>query len=200
MGSTGSGARPVRRRGPGDPVDHPQRPRGRRAETRDDRKRSTPRAEDEYVVRLGVSLEPSLLRLLDRWVGERNSSSRSEAIRALIRKELADQDLRDPDSDAVGAVMLLYRHDAPNVLRRLIAAEHRWGPHVRSSSHVHLGGSSCMQILGLAGKRSEVVAAAEDLRGVKGIALGEYLVGTPAVAGGTTGHHHPHRRGATSDE
>jgi CopG family transcriptional regulator, nickel-responsive regulator len=158
------------------------------------------KAGDERVVRLGVSLEPSLLTLLDHWVQERNSPSRSDAIRALIRKELADHTLGDPDSDAVACVMLLYRHDAPNVLRRLIAAEHRWGPHVRASSHVHLGGASCMQILGLAGRKGEVVSAAEDLRGIKGIAWGEYVLGTPSVAGGTSGHHHPHRRSASADD
>ncbi len=144
------------------------------------------------MVRLGVSLEPDLLALLDGWVHERNSSSRSEAIRALIRKELAEHELGDPDSDSVGSVLLLYRHDAPNVLRRLTAVEHRWGAHVRSSSHVHLEGGSCMQLIGLVGKRAEVVNAAEDLRGVKGIAFGRYSLGTPLVAGGATGHRHPH--------
>jgi CopG family transcriptional regulator, nickel-responsive regulator len=147
----------------------------------------------QYVVRLGVSLEPDLLTLLDRWVRERNSPSRSEAIRALIRKELAEHELGDPNSDSVASVLLIYRHDAPNVLRRLTAVEHRWGAHVRSSSHVHLEGGSCMQLIGLAGRRDEVVNAAEDLRGVKGIAYGRYSLGTPTVAGGTTGHRHPHR-------
>ena len=148
---------------------------------------------DAYVVRLGVSLEPDLLALLDRWVRERNSPSRSDAIRALIRKELAEHELGDPDSDSVASVLLIYRHDAPNVLRRLTAVEHRWGGHVRSSSHVHLEGGSCMQLIGLVGKRDEVVNAAEDLRGVKGIAFGRYALGTPVVAGGSTGHRHPHR-------
>jgi CopG family transcriptional regulator, nickel-responsive regulator len=152
-----------------------------------------------HVVRLGVSLEPQLLALLDSWVRERNSPSRSDAIRALIRKELVEHELGDPDSDSVASVLLIYRHDAPNVLRRLTAAEHRWGPHVRSSSHVHLEGGSCMQLIGLVGKRDEVVNAAEDLRGVKGIAFGRYALGSPAVAGGATGHHHPHpRRRATA--
>ncbi len=150
------------------------------------------RRKDAYVVRLGVSLEPDLLALLDSWVRERNSPSRSDAIRALIRKELAEHELGDPDSDSVASVLLIYRHDAPNVLQRLTAVEHRWGGHVRSSSHVHLEGGSCMQLIGLAGKRDEVVNAAEDLRGVKGIAFGRYALGTPAVAGGTTGHRHPH--------
>ena len=144
------------------------------------------------VVRLGLSMEPELLASLDRWVRQRNSASRSDAVRALIRKELSEERLGDPDADAVACLMLLYRHDAPNVLRRVTAAEHRWGPHIRSSSHIHLEGGSCMQILGLAGKRSEVIAAAEDLRGIRGVAFGTFALGTPAIAGGSTGHRHPH--------
>jgi len=144
------------------------------------------------VVRLGLSMEPELLAALDRWVKQRNHPSRSDAVRALIRKELGEVELADPDSDAIGCLMLLYRHDAPNVLTRLTAAEHRWGGHIRSSSHVHLEGGSCLQVLGLAGKRREVIAAAEDLRGVRGVAYGGFLIASPAVAGGSSGHRHPH--------
>ena len=147
----------------------------------------------ERVVRLGVSLEPELLGALDRWVRHRNSPSRSEAIRFLIRKELAEQQAGDPDADAIGTVTLLYRHGAPNVLRRLTAAEHRWGAHIRSSTHVHLEGEACVEVLILGGRRSEVEAAAEELRGVKGIREGRFVITAPIVAGGRTGHEHPHR-------
>jgi CopG family transcriptional regulator, nickel-responsive regulator len=144
------------------------------------------------VVRVGVSLEPELLALLDRWVRERNSPSRSDAIRALIRKELADRTLADPESDALGVVALLYRPSVSNVLRRLTAAEHRWGDHVRSTTHVHLEGDACAEVAILLGRRAEVDAAAEDLRGVKGVLEGGSFVTTPTVAGGRTGHRHPH--------
>jgi CopG family nickel-responsive transcriptional regulator len=144
------------------------------------------------VVRLGVSLEPVLLQELDRWVRARHSRSRSDGIRFLIRKEMAEKALQDPDSDAVGTVVLLYRHDAPNVLRRLTAAQHRWGEHIHASTHVHLRGDACIEVLILLGKRREVEAAAESLRGVKGVRQGRYLVTTPEVAGGRTGHRHPH--------
>jgi len=144
------------------------------------------------VVRVGVSLEPNLLRLLDSWVRERNSPSRSDAVRALIRKEVSDRTLSDPDSDALGVVALLYRHDTPNVLRRLTAAEHRWGDHVRSTTHVHLEGDACAEVVLLLGRRREIERAAEDLRGVKGVRDGGWLVTAPAVAGGRTGHRHPH--------
>jgi CopG family transcriptional regulator, nickel-responsive regulator len=146
------------------------------------------------VVRLGVSLEPELLALLDRWVKGRNSPSRSDAVRALIRKELADRTLADPEADALGVVALLYRHDTPMVLERLTAAEHRWGEHVRSTTHVHLEGDACAEVVLLLGRRREVEAAARDLGGVRGVLEGESLVTSPGVAGGRTGHRHPHPR------
>lgn len=139
-----------------------------------------------------MSMEPALLAVLDRWVEQRNSASRSDAVRALIRKELAEEDLGDPRADAVGCLMLLYRHDAPNVLRRVTAAEHRWGEHIRSTTHVHLEGDACAEVVLLLGQRREIEKAAEDLRGVKGVLDGGWLVTAPAVAGGRTGHHHPH--------
>lgn len=144
------------------------------------------------VVRLGVSLEPELVAHLDRWVDRRNSPNRSDAIRSLIRRHLSDRALSDPDADALGVVALLYRHDAPNVLRRLAAAEHRWGEHVRSTTHVHLEGDACAEVVVLIGRRTEIEAVAEDLRGVKGVLEGEWLITAPSVAGGRTGHHHPH--------
>lgn len=144
------------------------------------------------VVRLGLSMEPDLLATLDRWVDQRNSASRSDAIRALIRKELAEEVLGDPEADAVGCLMLLYRHGTPNVLERVTAAEHRWGEHVRSAMHIHLQGDACAEVILLLGRRREIERATEDLRGVKGVRDGGWLVTSPAIAGGRTGHHHPH--------
>ncbi len=153
---------------------------------------SATKPKGDHVVRLGLSLEPELLARLDEWVRRRNSPSRSDAVRFLVRKELAEKGLDDPEADAVGSVTLLYRHDDANVLRRLTAAEHRWGDHVRSSTHVHLHGGACVESLILFGSRREIEAAAEDLRGVKGILQGVFETLTPAVAGGVTDHAHPH--------
>ena len=152
------------------------------------------------VTRTTVSLDPDLLARLDPWVHRRNSRNRSDALRAIIRAELGRTTVSDPEADAVATVTLLYRHDASNLLERLTAAEHRWGEHIRSSTHVHLQGGACLEVLVLTGKGREVVAAAEDLRGVRGISLGEYVLSSPRLAGGTTGHHHPHGKGSTSSD
>ncbi len=145
------------------------------------------------VVRVGVSLEPELLRILDAWVDGRSSPSRSDAIRSLIRKEVSDRTLADPDADALGIVSLLYRPSTPNVLRRLTAVEHRWGEHVRTTTHIHLREDACAEVAVLMGRPREIEAASEDLRGVKGILEGGWLAVAPSIAGGRTGHHHPHR-------
>jgi CopG family transcriptional regulator, nickel-responsive regulator len=145
-----------------------------------------------HVVRTGVSLPPEELRSLDRWAASRNAGNRSEAIRFLVQKELAESALKDPAADAVCAVLLLYNHAKPGVQHRLTEAEHRWKDHIRSAAHIHLEGGICVEILGLAGQRGELVRAAEDLRGVKGVSQGDYVLAHPQVAGGSTGHRHPH--------
>jgi CopG family nickel-responsive transcriptional regulator len=144
------------------------------------------------VVRTGISVEPEVLRALDRFAAERNAGSRSDAVRFLVRSQLAREALGDPEADAVATVMVLYRHRAPKVLERLTEAQHRWGEHLRSTTHVHLEGDLCLEVMILAGHRGELRKAAEDLRGVKGISQGEYVLATPTTAGGGTGHHHPH--------
>ncbi|MCI4347669.1 MAG: nickel-responsive transcriptional regulator NikR [Thermoplasmata archaeon] len=151
-----------------------------------------PKSGRPAVARTTVSLEPDLLVRLDHWVQRRNSRNRSDALRAIIRGELSRTTLSDPEADAVATVTLLYRHDASRLLERLTSAEHRWGEHIRSSTHVHLKGGACLEVLVLTGKGREVIAAAEDLRGVRGISLGEYILSSPRVAGGATGHRHPH--------
>lgn len=145
------------------------------------------------VVRLGVSLDAPLREALDRWVRVRRAANRSAALRALIRRELALEGPETPHSDAVATLTLLYRHDAPRVLERLAAAEHRWGEHIRASTHVHLEGDACVEVLVLTGKGREVHQAAQELRNVKGVTLGEFVVRAPGIVGGRTGHRHPHR-------
>lgn len=144
------------------------------------------------LTRTTVSLEPDLLARLDHWVRRRNSRNRSAALRAIIRGELGRTNVADPEADVVATVTLLYRHTSSNLLARLTAAEHRWGDHIRSSTHVHLHGGACVEVLVLTGRGREVVAAAEDLRGVRGVSVGEYILSSPRAAGGATGHQHPH--------
>jgi CopG family transcriptional regulator, nickel-responsive regulator len=147
------------------------------------------------VVRFAISLPPDLARQLDAWVARRNSRSRSDAIRFLVQRALREEASGgDPEADALAAVLLLYRHRAPQLLSRLASAEHRWGEHIRSSTHVHLEGEACAELLLLAGKRGEIERAALDLRGVKGLREGRVVLVDPAVAEGRTGHRHPHHR------
>lgn len=63
------------------------------------------------------------------------------------------------------------------------------------AADLRLSAAGKVKVVVLAGRRREVERAAEDLRGVKGILEGDYLIAAPRVAGGRTGHRHPHARG-----
>ena len=98
-----------------------------------------------------------------------------------------------PDSDALGVVALLHRHDAlrtsSNVSRRpSIAGESTSGP-PRTFTSREMRAPKWARC---SASWREIEKAAEDLRGVKGVLDGGWLVAAPSVAGGRTGHHHPH--------
>lgn len=152
--------------------------------------------ENAGATRFAISLPRDLAARLDGWVAQRNSRSRSEAIRFLIHRELSEEAVvDDPDADTLAAVVLLYRHDAPRLLERLTTAEHRWGDHIRSTSHIHLEGGACAEMILIAGRRVEVQRAVADLRGVKGVREARSVFVFPYAAGGRTGHAHPHKHG-----
>ncbi|MBU4190622.1 MAG: ribbon-helix-helix protein, CopG family, partial [Candidatus Thermoplasmatota archaeon] len=69
----------------------------------------------EKIVRFGVSIEEKLLKVFDKLVKKKGYSSRSEAIRDLIRDETVKQILENENETVVGTLTIVYDHDASNV-------------------------------------------------------------------------------------
>ena len=69
------------------------------------------------VSRFGVSLEEELLTALDKYVEENNFANRSQAIRFLIEKNLAEQKWKC-DNIVAGAVVLVYHCQKPDIRNR----------------------------------------------------------------------------------
>jgi CopG family nickel-responsive transcriptional regulator len=61
--------------------------------------------------RFGVSMADQLLEDFDDLIKKRGYSSRSEAIRDLVRKELVEEEWTDPEADVIGTVTLVYDHE-----------------------------------------------------------------------------------------
>ena len=61
----------------------------------------------DNVTRIGVSIEPELLDEFDELIIRKGYSSRSEALRDLIRDSLAEQDWKNPEQYMVGTITII---------------------------------------------------------------------------------------------
>ncbi len=122
--------------------------------------------------RIGVSLDKDLLVDFDKLIARRGYQSRSEAIRDLVRQQLSEERLADPQAEAVAAVFLVYDHHAANLAEKLIAIQHSHLLQAISSLHVHLDHHDCLEVIVLRGQVAEINRVGENILSMKGVKLG----------------------------
>ena len=133
------------------------------------------------LIRFGISIDQELSEKFDRFVGERNYATRSEAIRDLIREALIQQKIEmKPESSALGSLTLVYDHHARNITQEMGAIQHRFHSLVLSVMHLHVSHDDCMEILALRGKVSEIVDLSNALLSLKGIKNGKLFLTLPS--------------------
>ncbi len=130
--------------------------------------------------RIGVSLGKELLEKFDGIIAEQGYQSRSEAIRDLVRRQINQQQLENPDAEAIGAVFLVYDHHATKLIESLIGLQHAHilaeSLQIISSLHVHLDEHDCLEIIVLRGSVGEINKMAESILSMKGVKLGRVNV------------------------
>jgi CopG family nickel-responsive transcriptional regulator len=68
-----------------------------------------------------------LLENFDRLIGERGYSTRSEALRDLIRESLIQQKIDvESDTQLLGSLTLVYDHHASNLVQEMGEIQHRF--------------------------------------------------------------------------
>jgi CopG family nickel-responsive transcriptional regulator len=125
------------------------------------------------VTRFGVSIDERLLKKFDDIIEEKGYVNRSEAIRDLIRYMLDTNEISDPDTETVGTLSLVYKHDVHEIADKLNEIQHAYFGNVVSSTHVHLDHHNCLEVLILRGKARDIKAIADKLRAIKNIQKGD---------------------------
>ena len=123
------------------------------------------------VVRFGVSLEKELLEDLDAYMKENQLANRSQAIRQLLSDAVARRKWQC-DNIVAGSLTLLYDHHRRGIVDKLINIQHEYRSVILSSQHFHLDEKSCMEIVAIRGKASELTELADKLKAVKGLQHG----------------------------
>lgn len=127
----------------------------------------------DQVQRVGISLESELLGQFDAFITRQGYTSRSEAVRDLIRDRLTQAQLGEPQTEAIAAVFVVYDHHQAQLAQKLIKLQHSHLLKTISSMHVHIGHHDCLEVILLRGKVSEITKLGDHIVSLKGVKLGK---------------------------
>ena len=130
------------------------------------------------LVRFGVSLEGSLLEDFDRLIAQKGYASRSEAIRDLIRDALVQAEWAAAKGEQAATLTLVYNHHVREISDRLVDLQHDFHDLIVCTTHVHLTAHTCMEVLVLRGKASQIREAADRLIATRGVQHGKLTMST----------------------
>jgi CopG family transcriptional regulator, nickel-responsive regulator len=132
------------------------------------------------LVRFSVSLEADLLEQFDRFCKEGRFATRSEAIRQLLRETLTTHAWESDAHDAAATLTLVYDHHRTHVAEKLMDLQHHHTNVVVSTMHIHLDQDLCLEVIVLRGRAGALQKIASELRGLKGIHIGQLVLATTA--------------------
>jgi CopG family nickel-responsive transcriptional regulator len=124
------------------------------------------------LVRFGVAVERPLLEAFDQHLARRGYQNRSEALRDLVRAELA-RDAWDRGEQAIATISIIYDHHVRELTDRLVEIQHDYGDRVISTTHVHLDHDHCLEVVLAKGPANVLKRLADRLVGAKGVISGE---------------------------
>ncbi len=127
------------------------------------------------VSRFGVSLEENLLHALDEFVEDNGFPNRSQAIRYLIEKNLAEEKWKC-DNIVAGAIVLVFDHEKTDVLKRSSELQFEYRDVILSSQGFYLNQSNYLEIVAVKGASRRLTEISDKLISIKGIQHGKLVM------------------------
>jgi CopG family nickel-responsive transcriptional regulator len=125
------------------------------------------------VVRFGVSVENSVLDILDNYIKTNRFPNRSQAIRHLIQN-LEVKSQWDKNQIVGGSLTLIYDHHKRTLVDKLTQIQHAYHHEILCAQHIHLDHDNCMEIIAMKGKAAKLKELADKLISVKGVIHGDF--------------------------
>ncbi|MFP4402850.1 MAG: nickel-responsive transcriptional regulator NikR [Nanoarchaeota archaeon] len=144
----------------------------------------------EKINRKSIAFEPNQLKEFDKIIKKHGYNNRSQAIRDLIRNYLIEQKINDPNSNCIGTLTFIYDHDHKDIQRHLTHLQHHYDV-VKSTLHIHVDHTSCMEVLILEGKNKEIEELSKKILATKGVEHGKLTL-TSQLNKNKKEHIHPH--------
>lgn len=119
--------------------------------------------------RITITIDDDLLTVVDALMEKRGYTSRSEAIRDIVRDSRAQDKTPEPSQDCVATLTYVYDHGVRDLARRVTQAHHDHHDLAVASMRVHLDHHSLMESSVLRGKSDKIATFADSLASQRGI-------------------------------
>ena len=144
--------------------------------------------------RVTISIDETLALAFDEMSVGQGYTSRSEAVRDLVRKAVDARRADQSGGVCVANLSYVYDHHIRALAQRLTAIGHDHHDLIIATTHVHLDHENCLESMMLKGPTATVRALADAIRAERGVRFGELnLVSVTPL--GNHGADHPHRHG-----
>ena len=126
----------------------------------------------DKVVRTGISFEPKLLKLFDKFLKEKGYTNRSEAINDIIRDRLTHRH----ENNIVGTVKVIYDHRTGHYSKNVSNLQHDYHCQIVSSMHTYLDHHTCLELIVVKGRIDRIKKLLEKIKKTKGVKEAELIL------------------------
>ncbi len=119
----------------------------------------------DKVVRTGISFEPKLLKMFDRFIKDKGYNNRSEAINDIIRDRLTHHH----ESGIIGTIKIIYDQRAGHYGKNVSNLQHDYHCQIVSSMHTYLDHHTCLELIVVKGKLERVSKLFKKIKETGGV-------------------------------
>ncbi|MCC8096344.1 MAG: nickel-responsive transcriptional regulator NikR [Tannerellaceae bacterium] len=127
------------------------------------------------IKRFGVSLEDEILESLDQYVIDNGFANRSQAIRFLIEKNVAEQKWQC-DHIVAGTIIVMYDQDKKEIASKITGIQQHYRDAILSSSQYYINKNFCLHIVTVLGTAFRLTELSDKLTTIKGIKHGKLVM------------------------
>ncbi|MDR3260783.1 MAG: nickel-responsive transcriptional regulator NikR [Tannerella sp.] len=125
--------------------------------------------------RFGVSLEDKLLEALDEYVKDNGFANRSQAIRFLVEKNVAETKWLC-DHIVAGTIVIMYNQAKRDIASKITTVQQCYQDVILSSMQYYLNEGFCLHIATVAGAAHRLTELSDKLITIKGIKHGKLVM------------------------
>jgi CopG family transcriptional regulator, nickel-responsive regulator len=124
------------------------------------------------VTRFGVSLDEDILKALDNYVLENNYPNRSQAIRAIIEKNIVEKKWQC-NNLVSGAIVLVYESDKAEITTKITEVQMQYSTEILSVQQFFLTPERKLEIIAVKGVAKKLTELTDKILSIKGVEHGK---------------------------